>query len=190
MKTYFSYFVIILFTLFLIISCRSTKCKDFDFSRVLSDSCLLYENYYYTNGTDTIKLKLDSLYFSKEGIKPIIYPCDARLFVLFKSNQKEFDFEFEYHFRYFEDEKSSPTTLEIKFNSNCASLDYSNQMTLHHDIRISDLIQCANNFYSPPRLFNSIRLENLKISELEFEDGEIWKLCDYKNAIQFNPEQN
>jgi hypothetical protein len=134
-------------------------------------------------------MKLDSLYFSKEGIKPIIYPCEARLFVLFKSNQKEF--EFEYHFRYFEDEKSSPTTLEIKFNSNCASLDYSSQMTFHHDIIISnDLIQCDNNFYSPPRLIKSIRLENLKISELEFEDGEIWKLCDYKNVIQFNPAQN
>lgn len=91
----------------------------------------------------------------------------------------------EYHFRYFDEEKNNPTLLELQFCTSCSSINYTDSMLVIHDVLINDLILCSSN-KSSPKLIKSMRLENLKISEVEFEDGEVWRLLKFDKIIELN----
>lgn len=165
-------------------ACKVRKCEEFDLNRVLSDSCSFYSNYSYTNSIDTIQFSLERTYNTGEHISDRgvinIYPCEPYYELVFAS--RKLNFEVIYTFSYLDYEKDKPTRLSILFNSSYMAIDYDTTMRLGHSIVLNNFTHYGKVEIS--RKINKLTLENLKISEIEMANGEVWKLCAYEDKLR------
>lgn len=180
MERSFSYFIFfhLIFTFY---SCKRLKCEQFDFNRVLSDSCIFFNNYSYTNGIDTFQFYLQEMYYTESknrgGIG--IHACEPSMSLNY--NSKETDFTIHFGFSYLDDEKDRKSSLGIFFGSNYIDIEYDTIMRLGHKIVLDDFTLYREIDVS--RKINKLILENLKITEVEFATGEVWRLCAYEDEL-------
>jgi hypothetical protein len=155
-------------------------CPGFDFSRLINDSSKFHQHYYYTNNIDTIKATLSYKYFNKNS-EVSTYPCENFLELEFKCKNETIRLYFDYNYSLLEND-TPEMKLTSMLNDSHISVNYDSLISVNHTIVLENFKHYDSD---SSKLVKRAILENLKIQEIEFLNGEIWKLCGVGEELIF-----
>jgi hypothetical protein len=155
-------------------------CPGFDFSRLTNDSSKFHQHYCYTNNIDTIKATLSYKYFSKNS-EVSTYPCENFLELEFKCKNETIRLYFDYNYSLLEND-TPEMKMTSMLNDSHISVNYDSLISVNHTIVLENFKHYDSD---SSKLVKRAILENLKIQEIEFLNGEIWKLCGVGEVLEF-----